>query len=126
MAIKKQLLYRLKSKGAVIALVTMKFRSAAYKILKHLDIDIFDRVITFDDAVKRKPEPDSLFLLLDEFNVPKEFALMVGDSAVDLRYAKAAGVDVCILRHGYGNLKEIMAGDPEYIIKDFSEFETLI
>lgn len=118
----KELLYRLKSEGAVIALVTMKFRSAAYKILKHLDIDIFDRVITFDDAVKRKPDPDSLFLLLSDFNVPKGLALMAGDSAVDLRYAKAAGVDACILEHGYGNPEEIIAGDPEYMIKDFSEF----
>lgn len=118
----EELLRRLKSEGALIALVTMKFRSAAHKILKHLGIDVFDRVITFEDAVRRKPDPESLFLLLSEFNVQKELALMVGDSIVDLRYAKAAGVDVCIMEYGYSDIEEIIAGKPEYLIKDFSEF----
>ncbi len=100
----------------------MKFKSAAHKILKYLDIDIFDRVITFEDAARRKPDPYSLYLLLGEFNIPKESALMVGDSVVDLKFAKAAGVDVCILGHGYAEAEDIIAGCPEYMIKDFSQF----
>jgi phosphoglycolate phosphatase len=117
-----ELLKKLKSEGAAIALVTMKFRSATHKIIKHLGVDIFDRVITYDDVVKRKPDPDSLYTLLSDLNVPKDKALMVGDSIVDLKYAKAADVDVCILEHGYGNIEEITTGNPEYMIKSFSEF----
>jgi len=47
----KELLYSLKTKSANIALVTMKFKSAVHKILKRLDIDIFDAV----QAEPRKP-----------------------------------------------------------------------
>lgn len=118
----KELLYRLKSEGAIIALVTMKFKSATNKILKHLQIDIFDRVITFEDAARRKPDPHSLYMLMGEFNVPKELTLMTGDSIFDLKYAKAAGVDACIMEHGYANAEEICAGNPEYILKSFTEF----
>lgn len=118
----KELLLRLKRDGAVLALVTMKFKSAVHKILKALDIEIFDTVITFEDAAKRKPDPESLFMLLDKYEVPKESALMVGDSVVDLKYAKAAGVEACIMRHGYGNAEEISAENPDYLLEDFSEF----
>jgi phosphoglycolate phosphatase len=117
-----ELLKRLKAKGAHIALVTMKFRSAVQKILKCLSLDIFDEVISYDDAKKRKPDPESLFMLMEKFGAAPGETLMVGDSITDLKYAKAAGVDACILEHGYGRMSEIIPLEPDYIIKDFFEF----
>lgn len=118
----KELLIKLKEQGARIALVTMKFKSAVHKVLKSLGVDMFDKVISYDDAKKRKPDPESLFSLMKTFGVPPEATLMVGDSITDLKYAKAAGVDVCILEHGYGRMSEIIPQEPTYIIKDFSGF----
>jgi phosphoglycolate phosphatase len=118
----KELLYSLKTKGANIALVTMKFKSAVHKILKRLDIDIFDAVISFEDAPKRKPNPESLFMLMEKFGASAKETLMIGDSITDLKYAKAAGVDACMHEHGYGRLSEMVPLEPEYMIKDFYEF----
>jgi phosphoglycolate phosphatase len=120
----KELLYALKAQGALIALVTMKFRNPAHKILKAMCIDIFDRVISFDDVEKRKPDPESLFLLLKTFGLRPEDALMVGDSITDMMFAKAAGVDVCIMEHGYGDMSEIIPQGPTYILRGFPEFSS--
>ncbi len=118
----KELLYSLKTKGAYIALVTMKFKSAVHKILKSLDIDIFDEVISFEDAQKRKPDPESLFVLMEKFSAAAKETLMIGDSITDLKYAKAAGVDACMHECGYGHLSELVPLEPEYMVRDFYEF----
>jgi phosphoglycolate phosphatase len=118
----KELLHRLKTEGAYIALVTMKFKSAVHKILECLGLDVFDEVISYDDAKKRKPDPESLFMLMEKFGADPGETLMVGDSITDLKYAKAADVDVCIMEYGYGNMSEIIPQQPTYIIKGFSKF----
>ncbi|MGE5494359.1 MAG: HAD family hydrolase [Burkholderiales bacterium] len=118
----KELLYSLKAKGARIALVTMKFKSAVHKILKCLDIDIFDAVISFEDAPKRKPDPESLLMLMEKFGASASETLMIGDSITDLKYARAAGVDACLHERGYGRLSDLVPLKPEYMVKGFFEF----
>jgi phosphoglycolate phosphatase len=55
----RELLLRLKGEGAVLALVTMKFKAPTQMILRFLDIDIFDEAIAFEDAQKRKEQLQS-------------------------------------------------------------------
>lgn len=117
-----ELLHRLKRQGAVLALVTMKFRSATDRIINALGIDIFDEVIAFENAPKRKPDPETLLMMMQKFDVPSEKTLMVGDSMTDALYANAAGVDICIMEHGYGNMAELAAIKPAYMLKSFLEF----
>lgn len=118
----RELLIRLKKEGARLALITMKPKIPAWKIIKYLEIDIFGDVVTFEDTDKRKPDPDSLFKLLEKYGLQQCEALMVGDSSTDIQFAKAAGVDVCIMEYGYGNKEEMCALRPEYLLKSFSEF----
>lgn len=118
----KEFLYGLKGRGKRIALVTMKYRIPALKVLRFLGIDIFDEITAFEDTEKRKPDPESFIKLLDKYGIEPESALMVGDSITDIKYAKAAGTDVCIMLHGYGNREEIMAAKPQYLLNSFSEF----
>ena len=118
----EELLNKLKALGAKLAVVTMKFRAPTHKILIHHGLfDLFDTVLTFDDLEKRKPDPDSLFMLRHRFNISPEDTLMVGDSMTDLDYAKAAGVDACAVSFGYGVLEDMRASSPRYLITGFSE-----
>jgi len=116
------LLERLRDSGAVLALVTMKSKTPTHKILKRHKLDMFDTVITFDDVEKRKPEPDSFLKLLDKYGVGASNALMIGDTVTDMRYAKAAGVDVCAMTYGYGITKEVLAEQPEYVLDSLLDF----
>ena len=52
----------------------------------------FDIVISSLDVQHPKPHPEALFKILDFFQLPPTKALYVGDSAVDEKTARAAGV----------------------------------
>jgi len=52
----------------------------------------FDIVVSSLDVEKPKPHPESLFKILDFFNIPPNHAVYVGDSEVDFLTARAAGV----------------------------------
>lgn len=50
---------------------------------------------------RKKPDPIGVQTLLDELGVPRERTLLVGDSAVDIRTARNAGVTACGVTWGF-------------------------
>jgi HAD superfamily hydrolase (TIGR01509 family) len=54
--------------------------------------DRFDLVVTSLDVERPKPFPDPLFKILAQFKAAPRQSLFVGDSEVDERTARAAGV----------------------------------
>ena len=116
------LLRRLKGEDAKLAVVTMKFRAPTHKILKHHGLfGLLDDVLTFDDLEKRKPDPDSLLALMRKYDLKPEEVLVVGDTVTDLRYAQNAGVDACAVEYGYGELQDLKALAPRYMVKGLIE-----
>lgn len=55
----------------------------------------FARIWGTGDFPGRKPEPEPLLALMRELGATRAETLLVGDSAVDVRTARAAGVRVC-------------------------------
>ncbi len=111
------LLLRLKEEGAKLALVTMKYKAPTLKILAAHGLDMFDAVLTFDDVSKRKPDPESLFILCERFGVDTADVLMIGDTVTDIRYAQAAGADCCAVAYGYGETEDVLALKPTYVVE---------
>ena len=63
------------------------------KVLESNGLDrYFDIVVSSLDVKNPKPDPESLFKILDFFRITAEEAYYVGDSPVDYETAKAAGV----------------------------------
>ena len=88
---------------AALAVLTNKPQHHTDAILRGLDIDRhFQWVIGGDTVHGRKPDPRGLRYLLSAAAADTDRALMVGDSAVDLKTARAAGVRVCLVRYGFG------------------------
>ena len=89
---------------ATLAVLTNKPLSATRAILDGLDLERFfgERVIGGDGLFARKPDPSGLVHLMVTENVAPDEALLVGDSLVDLRTGRAAGVPVCLARYGFG------------------------
>ena len=89
-----ELLEVLKNAGYVLAIVSNKIDSAVQDLnsryFPQVDVAIGDR-----ENLKRKPEPDSVFLVLKELGRTKEEAVYIGDSEVDLQTAQNAGL-ACI------------------------------
>ncbi len=88
---------------ASLAVLTNKPRALSEAILQGLGLaPFFGQVFGGDGPHPRKPAPDGLLRLIDDFDVGRDDTLMVGDSAIDLKTARAAGVAIALARYGFG------------------------
>ena len=73
------------------------------------------------DGFPCKPEPDVIFAALAALGAAPEECLFVGDSPADMQAGRRAGVKVCAVRYGYGNLKDLARCEPDYWVGDLRE-----
>jgi phosphoglycolate phosphatase len=76
----------------------------------------FFRVYGAGDVPTRKPDPAGLSRLLEEARVPAGDAVIVGDSAIDVRTGRAAGVSSVGVTYGFD--AESFSADPPDILLD--------
>jgi phosphoglycolate phosphatase len=88
---------------AALAVLTNKPIAPTRRILDGLDLARHfspDAILGGDGPFPRKPDPAALLRLAA--TATPQSTLMVGDSAVDWRTARAAGTHVCLARYGFG------------------------
>ena len=87
-----QLLDQLKKHGLKLAIATNRSNTIG-PVLEYFGLKkFFDMVISSLDVRNIKPHPESLYKILDYFDISNKEAVYVGDSTVDYEMAKAAGV----------------------------------
>jgi phosphoglycolate phosphatase len=95
-------LQRLHGAGLRIAVVTNKQHRFAVALLRLLGLmGWIDLVVGGDTCERRKPDPQPLLFACTSLKVPTSQAIMVGDSINDVRAARAAGIPVVCVPHGY-------------------------
>lgn len=88
---------------APLAILTNKPQRPTERILDGLGIARFFRwVVGGDTPLPRKPDPAGLVSLVAAAAATAAATIMVGDSVIDLRTARAAGTRVCLVRYGFG------------------------
>lgn len=88
-----------------LAVLTNKPIAATRRILAGLDLARHfpeGAVVGGGGPFPRKPDPAGLRHLSDRAGVSAESTLLVGDSVIDLRTARAASTRVCLARYGFG------------------------
>jgi HAD superfamily hydrolase (TIGR01549 family) len=55
----------------------------------------FEEIITREDGLGRKPEPDCLIYFMEKYDMDPKSMLMVGDRELDILSAKNAGIASC-------------------------------
>jgi phosphoglycolate phosphatase len=73
------------------------------------------------DGFPCKPQPDVIFASLKALDVDPGDCLLVGDAAPDMEAGRRAGVKICGVKYGYGNLEEMNRFEPDYWISDLRE-----
>ncbi len=76
-------------------------------------ISYFDHV-QGTDGFPAKPAPDVIFASLAALEARPEDCLFIGDSSADMEAGRRAGVQLCAVRWGYGDLEEMAEFQPEY------------
>ena len=102
------LLEELKNDDVVLSIVTSRNLKPLLAVMNaHKIIPFFKTIRSAQDMINRgyrgKPHPDKLNCVLREFNCSCEKAVMVGDTFMDIKMAKNAGVKAVGVSWGYHN-----------------------
>jgi phosphoglycolate phosphatase len=115
----REVLAALRARGTKLVLLTNKERRFVEPLLAaHGLFDAFDALVCGDTQGTRKPDPAGLLNCLQRFAVPRERALLVGDSRIDVATARAAGVAVWLVAGGYSGGEPPESAAPDRVIAD--------
>jgi len=122
----KETLHSLKKQGIQIGALTSRSAETVQDTLEDAGIGGYiAHVLTLDDVVHHKPDPEGIYKHLNYFGIAPEQAMMVGDSPVDVLAGKNAGVKTVGVTYGFhGN--RILESDPDYVIDDIGEIVRLV
>jgi phosphoglycolate phosphatase len=105
---------------------TNKPEALSRQILDGLDLSrYFSSVVGGDTLSTRKPDPQPLLRCLHELATEPQASLMIGDSAVDVKAAHAAGVGVAVVPWGYRS-QAIETLGADFILEDLTELQKLV
>lgn len=80
----KDLLLDLKENGCFLGIVTSRTEEEINELDELLEyINLFDMVITSDKVKSPKPDPESINVIIDKFNLKREETIYIGDSESD-------------------------------------------
>ena len=117
----RETLTALRAQSVKLAVVTNKEgRYTATVLDAHQLMPLLDSVVSGDTLPTKKPNPAGIAHCLTQFGVPREQALFVGDSSIDVATARNAGVAVWALPYGYNMGQPIEACAPDRVIADCS------
>lgn len=113
-----------------LAVLTNKPRASTEVILEGLSLSSYfeSMVVAGDGPFPRKPDPAGLNHLMTCVGASADQTLLVGDSAVDWRTARAARTWACIVRYGFGfaGFPSNETNDRERIIENLEEMLAML
>lgn len=112
-----EMLGKLVDVGVKRAIVTNKETRFTARILhKHGLEKTFDMVVCGDTLPVKKPDPAMIQVVIDSLGQSVGQCLFVGDSEIDVRTAKAAGVTCWAVPYGYNMGQPIEDAQPDLVV----------
>ena len=110
-----QFLTELKSKGIEMAVISGAYSSSVNYIIKAFNLSqYFNLILTGDDVLKKKPDPECYLLSLERLNLPKEQVIVFEDTESGLKAAFNAGIKSLGIRHDYNQSHDFSSAFGEY------------
>jgi predicted PurR-regulated permease PerM/phosphoglycolate phosphatase-like HAD superfamily hydrolase len=101
-----------------LGLVTTRSRRDAQAFLEQLaQADLFQVIVGREDTRYLKPHPSPIVYAAEKLGVPVDRCLMVGDAAVDVRAARAAGAWAAGVLCGFGERRELELAGAHLILE---------
>jgi len=116
-----ELLAELAKKNYKLAIVSNKFDSAVKKLSGEFFGEYIKVAIGESGGVRKKPEPDSVFQALKELASETGEAIYVGDSEVDVKTARNAGLPCVGVTWGFRNRELLITEGAVHIIDSPAE-----
>jgi len=118
----------LRDGGAAVGVVTSKRSAMALRTLERCGLgDAYDVLVTADDVLRGKPDPEPVLMALDRLGLAGEagWTLMVGDSPFDIRAGRSAGTRTAAALWGSCTREVLAAEAPDWLVSRLDEVLTL-
>jgi len=129
----------LRDAGRRLGIVTSKSRDTTAMAFAAVGLrDLFDVVVTADDSERHKPAPEPILLCLKRLRAaPSDAAgherdagrspapIYIGDSPVDIRAGRAAGVTTAAVAWGVFSREALLEAGPAYWVEEPAELVDL-
>ena len=116
----------LRSLGYKTAVVSNKAHPAVLELCDQYFPRLFDLAIGEKPDIARKPAPDMVHMALNRFNIPKEKAVYIGDSDVDVATARNSELDMIAVDWGFRSRECLMEQGATTIISKPEEILELV
>lgn len=111
------MLEAMKAQGIKLAVLSNKPHKQTVNVVETVfGKEMFAYIQGQCDSIRRKPEPDGVFYLLDQLGVSKEECLYVGDSEVDVETGNRAGLKNISVTWGFRSRELLKCAGAEYLI----------
>ncbi|HIV67998.1 MAG TPA: HAD family hydrolase [Candidatus Butyricicoccus stercorigallinarum] len=103
-----ELLTVLRKRGIKVGVLSNKLDSATQQLIRHYFYGKVDVAFGEHSGVPRKPDPTSCRMVMEQLGVRPEEVLYVGDSGVDMRTARNAGLTAVGVTWGFRSRSELI------------------
>ena len=122
----KESLDAIKKRGEIITCFSNKPDSTSKKVIEYVfGKDYFDFILGFKESYARKPSPEGIMIIKERFGVDFSDILYFGDSEVDMRCGKNAGIFTIGCAWGFRNKEILIKEKADLIIDDPREIKDI-
>lgn len=111
-----KMLCELKKKGIKTGVVSNKFDSAVKELCQVYFKDLIEIAVGESPNIRKKPAADSVIKVMDELNANPHNTLYIGDSEVDVRTSKNAGLKCVGVTWGFRDKELLKKEGADFII----------
>ena len=123
-----EMLVALRGKGVKTAVLSNKVHRATKALCEGYFAGLFDIVAgeREGEGIPKKPAPEGVFEILRAMGIPAEGAVYIGDSDVDIKTARNAGLDEILVSWGFRDAGTLRQNGAKRIVHTAKELEALI
>lgn len=121
------LLDTLRAQGRKIAVLSNKPDRQAVRVVEEIfGCGVFDWIQGQREDVPRKPDPTAALMIADRLGAEASEALYIGDSEVDLKTGRAAGMQTVLVSWGFRSREELVDAGADRIADSADEILDMI
>jgi len=117
-----KILQYIKDNGGMNFIYTHRSSDSAFGLLDYYNYTkFFKDIVSKEDKLKRKPDPEGFLYFISKFELKKEETLTIGDRAIDIISGVNAGIDTV-----YFNPDGEINKDAKWSVKNYEELFKII
>ena len=120
------LLQQLKDNHQLLAVATGKGRNGLERVMAETDTKSYFTASKCADESESKPSPDMVLQLLEQLNINRQEAVMIGDTVHDMSMARNAGIDRIGVTMGVHDREALSEFQPVAIVDSLFELAPIL